>query len=266
MNINDDPGTGPGARDARAGRMRADGRLTDVWRDQKLDESGGATGPVRSGDVRVIAALETYLQSMRDGQPLSMSDFLAEHADISADLARCFKGLEFIEAAAAELSGTTSGPATALAEPSLRTESRLGDYHILREIGRGGMGVVYEAQQVSLGRRVALKVLPYSAAADPKQRQRFHIEAQAAAQLHHPHIVPIFGVGCDSGIHYYAMQFVDGLSLSSIIRDLRSGDGHVPAWAVPTAQARPIQKDGSTSPGHPLDEDLTLGLSPRRRR
>ena len=108
------------------------------------------------------------------------------------------------------------------------------------------MGVVYEAQQVSLGRRVALKVLPYSAAADPKQRQRFHIEAQAAAQLHHPHIVPIFAVGCDAGIHYYAMQFVDGHSLSSIIRELRSGDGKIPAWVEQPSQAATCSR-GRTS-------------------
>ena len=73
--------------------------------------------------------------------------------------------------------------------------------------------MVYEAEQVSLGRHVALKVLPFAAAIDPKQRQRFQIEAQAAAQLHHPHIVPIFNVGCDHEIHYYVMQFVEGRSL-----------------------------------------------------
>ena len=83
------------------------------------------------------------------------------------------------------------------------------------------MGVVYEAEQVSLGRRVALKVLPFAAAIDPKQRHRFHIEAQAAAQLHHPHIVPIFNVGCDQGIHYYVMQFVEGCSLAAILHELR---------------------------------------------
>src|SRR4029077_8628923 len=99
--------------------------------------------------------------------------------------------------------------------------ARLGDYRILRVIGRGGMGVVYEAEQVSLGRHVALKVLPFAAAIDPKQRQRFQIEAQAAAQLHHPHIVPIFSVGCDRGIHYYAMQFVEGRSLGAMLHDLR---------------------------------------------
>ncbi len=99
---------------------------------------------------------------------------------------------------------------------------QLGEYRILRELGRGGMGVVYEAEQVPLGRRVALKVLPFAAAIDPKQRQRFQIEAQAAAQLHHPHIVPVFGVGCAHGIHYYAMQFVDGRSLAAIIAELRA--------------------------------------------
>ena len=85
------------------------------------------------------------------------------------------------------------------------------------------MGVVYEAEQVSLGRHVALKVLPFAAAIDPKQRQRFQIEAQAAAQLHHPHIVPIFSVGCDHGIHYYAMQFVEGRSLGAMLHELRHG-------------------------------------------
>src|SRR5262249_41288961 len=81
----------------------------------------------------------------------------------------------------------------------------------------------YEAEQISLGRRVALKVLPFAAAIDPRHRQRFQIEAQAAAQLHHPHIVPIFNVGCDHGIHYYAMQFVEGRSLAAVLHELRHG-------------------------------------------
>ena len=186
-------------------------------------------GLLRPDDPRVIAALETYLESLREGRPCSRSEFLARHADISGALSGCFSGLEFIEAAVAELSCSPGDPATAPAEPALPPQSQLGDYRILREVGRGGMGVVYEAQQLSLGRRVALKVLPFAAAVDPEHRQRFQIEAQAAAQLHHPHIVPIFGVGCDHGIHYYAMQFVDGRSLAAIIRDLRSGDRGFPA-------------------------------------
>src|SRR4029077_9793733 len=82
----------------------------------------------------------------------------------------------------------------------------LGDFQIIREVGRGGMGIVYEAEQISLCRKVALKVLPFAAAMDPKQLQRFKNEAQAAAQLHHTNIVPVFGVGCERGVHYYAMQ------------------------------------------------------------
>ena len=97
----------------------------------------------------------------------------------------------------------------------------LGDYRILREVGRGGMGVVYEAEQLSLGRRVALKVLPFAAALDPRQFRRFRTEAQAAARLHHTNIVPVFEVGSERGVHYYAMQFIEGQSLAAMIADLR---------------------------------------------
>src|SRR5207237_3449678 len=86
----------------------------------------------------------------------------------------------------------------------------LGDYRLVREVGRGGMGVVYEATQISLGRRVALKVLPFAAALDARHLQRFKNEAQAAASLQHPNIVPVYAVNCDGGVHSYAMQFIDG--------------------------------------------------------
>ena len=109
--------------------------------------------------------------------------------------------------------------ADAAIEPAVDT--RLGDFRILRMIGRGGMGIVFEAEQVSLRRRVALKVLPFAAALDPQQLRRFQIEAQAAAQLHHTNIVPIFSVGCERGVHYYAMQFIEGQTLAALIRDLR---------------------------------------------
>ncbi len=97
----------------------------------------------------------------------------------------------------------------------------LGDYRILREVGRGGMGVVYEAEQVSLGRRVALKVLPLAAAMDAKQLQRFQLEAHAAACLHHSNIVPVHTVGCERGVPFYAMQFIEGRSLAQLIAELR---------------------------------------------
>ena len=98
---------------------------------------------------------------------------------------------------------------------------QIGDYRIVREIGRGGMGVVYEAEQESLGRRVALKVLSASALLDPKHVRRFEREAKAAAKLHHTSIVPVFGVGHQDGHHYYVMQFIAGLGLDMVLNDLR---------------------------------------------
>ena len=106
-------------------------------------------------------------------------------------------------------SGTEQGAGT---QPG---NKQIGDYRIVREIGRGGMGVVYEAHQVSLNRRVALKILPFAAVLDQRQIARFRNEAQAAAQLHHPHIVPVFAVGQEHGVYYYAMQYIDGQSLEA---------------------------------------------------
>ncbi len=87
---------------------------------------------------------------------------------------------------------------------------RLGDFRIVGEIGRGGMGVVYEAVQESLGRRVALKVLPRGALANPAALKRFRREARSVAALHHSNIVPVFGIGEHAGHHYYAMQLIHG--------------------------------------------------------
>jgi serine/threonine protein kinase/tetratricopeptide (TPR) repeat protein len=98
---------------------------------------------------------------------------------------------------------------------------QLGDYRILREIGRGGMGVVYEATQESLGRHVALKVLPFHSLLAPTHRERFQREARAAARLHHTNIVPVFGIGVHQGLHYYAMQYIEGQSLDRVLREVR---------------------------------------------
>jgi serine/threonine protein kinase len=95
----------------------------------------------------------------------------------------------------------------------------LGDFQIIREVGRGGMGVVYEAEQLSLGRRVALKVLPCLALQGSRDL-RFINEAQAAARLHHTNIVPVYSVGVEGGVHYYAMQFIDGQTLDRVVAEL----------------------------------------------
>ncbi len=100
------------------------------------------------------------------------------------------------------------------------TKKRLGDFEIIRELGRGGMGVVYEARQVSLNRKVALKVISSGLGLSSKAVLRFQREAQAAGKLHHTHIVPIYSTGHDDGDHYYAMELIEGPSLDAVIRQL----------------------------------------------
>src|SRR5262249_14168346 len=120
---------------------------------------------------------------------------------------------------------------------------QLGDYQILREVGRGGMGVVYEAQQLSLGRHVAIKVLPAHALLDPRKLGRFRREARAAARLHHTNIVPVFGVGEQDGCHFYVMQFIHGLSLDTVLDELRR-------LRLPRGKQAPTQGD---APGRPTN-------------
>jgi serine/threonine protein kinase len=142
-------------------------------------------------------------------------------------LAECLDALQLVRDAAADIRPKTPVPHTS--HPPVGGENGgtldpgfvLDDYRIVREIGRGGMGVVYEAIQLSLNRRVALKALPDAAILDEKQLQRFKIESYAAASLHHSNIVPVYAVGCENGVHYYVMQFVEGRPLSDFIRGLR---------------------------------------------
>src|SRR5438874_13404291 len=117
----------------------------------------------------------------------------------------------------------SGGDLVPASEPSaaLPLTGCLGDFRLVCEIGRGGMGVVYEAEQVALGRQVALKVLPTEAAADPSCLQRFVCEARAAARLHHTNIVPVYDVGTSGGTHYYAMQFIQGQALDEVLVELR---------------------------------------------
>src|SRR5262249_10127541 len=130
---------------------------------------------------------------------------------------------------------------------TLAPEGPLGDFRIVREIGRGGMGVVYEAVQISLGRRVALKVLPFAAAMDAKQLQRFQNEAQAAAHLQHTNIVPVYYVGCEHGVHFYAMQYIEGQTVAAAIRELRQLAGLKPVGTrTPGSAVRSLASDLTT--------------------
>src|SRR5205085_466368 len=105
----------------------------------------------------------------------------------------------------------------------------------------------YEAQQISLGRRVALKILPFAAVLDSQQIARFKNEAQAAAQLHHPHIVPVYAVGIERGVHYYAMQFVEGQSLDQAITELRTLEDAGRRIAKPITRSPLIDSRGKGS-------------------
>ncbi|HMF13217.1 MAG TPA: protein kinase, partial [Gemmataceae bacterium] len=129
---------------------------------------------------------------------------------------------------------------------------RLGDFEIIREIGRGGMGVVYEARQVSLNRKVALKVLSGGLGLTPKAVQRFRREAEAAAKLHHTHIVPVYATDEENGTHFYAMELIDGPSLDQVIKQLR------PSKSVAGAERRDASAGASeaSGPAAPLSPHL----------
>lgn len=170
-------------------------------------------------DPRVVAALDEYLAAVESGHKPERQAFLSRHAEIAAALADCLDGLDALHPARRATAVTSGAHSVAAAEWQPGTV--LGDFRILREVGRGGMGIVYEAEQVSLGRRIALKVLPFALTLDPRQLQRFKNEARAAAQLHHQHIVPVYYVGSERGIHFYAMQYIDGPSLAEVIQGLR---------------------------------------------
>lgn len=189
--------------------------ITEKWSDEPtrtlVSQNADRT------DARIVSLLEEYLSDLEHGNARDPREFTESHPDIAEKLAECIQSLRVMHAAAPP-------KATPGFLAGLSSNSVLGDYRILREVGRGGMGVVYEAEQISLGgRRVALKVLPFTCTLDPKQIQRFRHEAQAAALLNHPHIVPVFAVGSERGVHYYAMQFIEGQCLWLTFKEFRRG-------------------------------------------
>jgi tetratricopeptide (TPR) repeat protein len=168
---------------------------------------------------------------------------------------------------AQDLSDAAQQSPPAGTEPDPR---ELGDFRILREVGKGGMGVVYEAEQLSLGRRVALKVLPFAATLDPRQLQRFKNEAQAAAGLHHTNIVPVHFVGCERGVHFYAMQFIDGRTLAGVIAELRRlagrDQGGPEASPVLSVAAEALVRGQTIPEPHPANDQGPTIAEPKPRR
>jgi serine/threonine protein kinase len=172
-----------------------------------------------ASDAELAAVLESCFAHLEAGRSIQVEKLLAEHPAIAERLRACLASLELVEKQGEFFRSSPKVAGDTL--PGVQ----LGDFRILQEVGRGGMGVVYEAEQVSLGRRVALKVLPFAGALDSRQLQRFRNEAHAAAQLHHTNIVPIHYVGSERGVHFYAMQFIEGQTLAKLISELRHQEG-----------------------------------------
>jgi serine/threonine protein kinase/WD40 repeat protein len=201
------------------------------------EESLAATPAGPEVRPEVVHLLEGYLERLEQGGPPRPEEWLAQYPELSGAPEEYLATLELLHQTALSLgSAPAPEPAPAAERPAL---GQLGDYRLLREVGRGGMGIVYEAEQSSLGRRVALKVLPLAGALDARQLQRFHNEALTASQLHHPHIVDVFGAGCESGIHYYAMRYIEGQTLAQLIDRLRKAAG-VEAADGPEGEAGPL--------------------------
>jgi WD40 repeat protein/serine/threonine protein kinase len=180
---------------------------------------------------------DEFVEAFRQGRRPSVEEFARRYPQHASEIREMLPALVLMEQA--KSADDTSGQRRqAKASASAAPLRQLGDYQILREVGRGGMGVVYEAQQLSLGRHVAIKVLPSHALLDPRQLGRFQREARSAARLHHTNIVPVFGIGEQDGLHYYVMQFIPGLGLDVVLDELRR-------LRQPRGKQAPTQADAS---------------------
>jgi WD40 repeat protein/serine/threonine protein kinase len=210
-----------------------------------MDSSSDNRNPVE------LLAEEFMARKCRGEKP-TLSEYAAKYPDLADDIRDLFPALVVMEDLA-DSSLAATGPHEVKGVAPL---NQLGDYRILREVSRGGMGVVYEAEQESLGRRVALKVLPPHVLNDSQQVRRFEREARAAARLHHTNIVPVFGVGSDQGMHYYVMQFIQGLGLDEVLEELKRLRKASPASPASPAsrgrqppEERPDNLPGADAPG-----------------
>ncbi len=194
--------------------------------------------------------LDRVYQQIQQGSDVDVERLAREHPLHGEKIAGMVRVLKELHAVDWSLSGDRS-PAGAAGAGIFPT---LGDFRLLEPIGRGGMGVVYEAAQLSIDRRVALKVLPLVSLIDGRALQRFRNEVQAAALIEHPNMVAVYSVGEDHGVHYYAMQLIRGPSLAGVIGLLRSQihqtgtvDGSSISQAVSVHRWPGAQALGSTS-------------------
>ncbi len=189
--------------------------------DEKVDLSQSDDDDERLGE-----AIEHYLAMVEQGEAPSPEVFAARYPDLQEDVQAALEGLELVNGLVGHGSSSSSSHGSG---PGRNIESgrRIAGYRVVRELGRGGMGTVYEAVHMGLDRPVALKVLGTHAAPDSSARRRFLNEARTAAALHHTHIVPVFDVGQVGGLCYYAMQRIEGSGLDRVIRHRRQLRGPV---------------------------------------
>ena len=167
-----------------------------------------------------------FVARYRNGDRPTVEEYVSRHPDLSEPIRRVFPLVLSVEKVKVDQQAECDGSATLAG----RVMDRLGDFRLVREIGRGGMGIVYEAEQESLGRRVAIKLLPKQSLLDDKALQNFRREASTAAAMHHSNIVPIFGSGESDGTHYLVMQLVRGESLDKrITKEETQLDSHAAA-------------------------------------
>ena len=169
-----------------------------------------------SRNARMQQLTDSFVARLRRGENPQIEEYKRRHPDLASEIDDVFPALEMLEQCR-----PNRGEHRAMSSVDDSIPDRIGDYRIIQEIGRGGMGVVYEAEHATMSRRVALKVLPRNSATDPAKLARFRREAREAGRLHHSNIVPVFEVGHCDGLHFYAMQFIRGQNLDLVIEELK---------------------------------------------
>ncbi len=182
----------------------------------KFRQSDHSTGA--HFDSRLMSLVEEIGDKIQNGESLDIEFYVnqnPQHADYLRQLVQTLRDVAAL--------GSSQSEAGSHHELAVK---QVGEFKLIRQISEGGMGIVYEALQESLDRHVALKILRFSGVLDERQLVRFKNEARAAATLHHPHIVPVFNVGSERGVYYYAMQYIDGPSMAEVIQAVRTEVSH----------------------------------------
>ncbi|HEY4312060.1 MAG TPA: protein kinase [Pirellulales bacterium] len=164
--------------------------------------------------------IDSFLARLRAGDSPNTEEYVDRYPTLADQIRELLPALAIVERDIS-LEGTCGTPQSNGLESGDLVPWRLGDYLVLREIGRGGMGIVYEAIQQSLGRQVALKILSGPSKGNAAHTERFRLEARAAARLHHTNIVPVFDVGEQGRTQYFTMQYIRGQGLDAVIKVLR---------------------------------------------